>query len=488
MTTTTSDRPVLADPAPAADPTSAGVAHPWLGLAVVLAAMIVDILDSTILNVGAASIKRDLGMSSSAVEWVAASYTLAMSVGLMTGGRLGDLLGRRRMLLAGIAGFLGTSIACALAWSGPSLIAFRVLQGLSAAVVTPQVFGLIRDLFPGPRMAKAFAVLGPVIGVSTILGPVVAGGLLDLDPFGTGWRSLFLINVPVAVGALVVGASVLPARPAEARQVRFDVLGTVMLAGVSLLLVFPLVDGRSLGWPLWIFGLLAATVPVLALFVGHQRRRVRDGKDPLVEVSVLRKRSYVSGVLFVMAFFAVVVGFPLTVGLFLQVGLGMTPMHASLVLSASAVGAFLGTAVGAWAATAVGRPILHIGLVIMAVGTGILLLALHGAAVGDVSTWDLAPGLGVFGLGSGMIFVPLFSIVTGDIDDHEVGSASALLESMQQLGASVGIAVLATLYFSSLSSGSPVRATERCLEVTLAFLATTFVAGWFLPRRARAHS
>jgi EmrB/QacA subfamily drug resistance transporter len=492
--TTTVDLPGALDQARLSEPRSGQ--HMWTGFAVVLAAMVMNLLDSTIVNVAAPSIQRDLGMSSSTLEWIAAAYTLAIAVGLMAGGRLGDMFGRKRMLMIGLAGFVLASAACAFAQSPGTLIAARVLQGLSAAMLTPQAFGLIRDLFPPAQLSKAFAALGPVIGLSTVAGPIVAGLLIKADLFGTDWRALFLINLPLGVFALAVGARVLPSRPAEHAKVRLDGVGTVLLAAASFLLVFPLVDGRTLGWPAWIFGVLAATVPLLAAFVVHQRCRVRAGRTPLVEFSVLGKRSYVSGVVFVLVFFASIVGFSLTIGLFLQIGLGFTPIHASLLLAAMAGGAFLGSGVGAWAATAVGRPILHIGLTIMAIGTLVLYLSLH-AVHGAVGALDLIPGLAVFGVGMGMIFVPLFSIIMGEIDDHEVGSASGLLESSQQLGASLGVAVLATLFFSTLSlekggpqaavaAGRHLLAAERTLLMTLALIVVAFAVGWLLPRRARA--
>ncbi|HEX5294820.1 MAG TPA: MFS transporter [Streptosporangiaceae bacterium] len=467
----------------------------WTGFAVVLAAMIMNLLDSTIINVAAPSIQRDLGMSSAALEWIAAAYTLAIAVGLMAGGRLGDMFGRKRMLMTGLAGFVLASAACAFAQSPGSLIGARVVQGLSAAMLTPQAFGLIRDLFPPAQMSRAFAALGPVIGLSTVAGPIVAGLLLKANLFGTDWRALFLINLPLGVFALAVGARMLPARPAARRSVRLDGTGTALLAVASFLLVFPLVDGRTLGWSAWIFGVLAAAAPVLAAFVAHQRHRVRAGRTPLVEFSILRKRSYVSGVVFVLVFFASIVGFSLTTGLFLQIGLGYTPIHASLLLAAMAAGAFLGSGVGAWAATAVGRPILHIGLVIMATGTLVLYLSLH-AVSGPVGALQLIPGLAVFGTGMGMIFVPLFSIIMGEIGDHEVGSASGLLESSQQLGASLGVAVLATLFFSTISlapgggrgalaAARPLLAAQRTLLLTLVLIAVAFAVGWLLPRRAR---
>src|SRR5882757_3069977 len=222
--------------------------HTWTGFAVVLAAMIMNILDSTIVNVAAPSIQRDLSMSTSALEWIAAAYTLAIAVGLLTGGRLGDMFGRKRMLMIGLSGFVLASAMCAFAWSPESLIAARVFQGLSAAALTPQTFGLIRDIFPPEKMGKAFAAFGPVIGLSTVAGPVVAGLLIKADLFGSDWRALFLINLPIGIFALIIGARVLPAGAGQHRGMRLDGIGAGLMALVGFLIVFPLVDGRALGW------------------------------------------------------------------------------------------------------------------------------------------------------------------------------------------------------------------------------------------------
>ena len=467
----------------------------WAGFAVVLSAMILNILDSTIVNVAAPAIQRDLAMSTSSLEWVAAAYTLALAVGLMAGARLGDMFGRKRTLMLGLVGFVLSSAFCSFAWSGDVLVGARAAQGLSAALMVPQTFGLIRDLFPPQQIGKAFAAFGPVIGLSTVLGPVIAGLLMKADLFGTDWRALFLINLPLGVFALVLGAKVLPDRAPSHAGLRLDGVGTLLLGAASFLLVFPLVDGRTLGWPTWVFAVLAASLPMLAAFVLQQRARLRAGRAPLVEFSVLRKRSYVSGTLFTLVFFGSIVGFSLTMGLFLQIGLGFTAMHASLYLAAMAVGAFFGSGVGAWAATAVGRPILHVGLTLMAAGAMVLWWSLR-AQDGQLGFTDLTPGLFVFGVGMGMIFVPLFSIIMGEIDDHEVGSASGLLESLQQLGASLGVAVLGTLFFDkiALEDGGPVSAmtagrhlvaAEDTLLMLVGLIAVAWCIGWMLPRKAR---
>jgi EmrB/QacA subfamily drug resistance transporter len=491
MTTQTLERPTaVASEQPEKHETSK-----WIGFSVILSAMILNILDSTILNVAAPSIQRDLTLSASALEWIAAAYTLAIAVGLLAGGRLGDAFGRKRMLMTGLVGFVASSVLCSVAWSGDVLVAGRVAQGLAAALMIPQTFGLIRDVFGPAEIGKAFAAFGPAIGLSTVLGPVVAGLLIKLDAFGTDWRSLFLINVPVGLFAIVVGRKVLPDSEPAHRGARLDWVGLALTAAVSFLVVFPLVEGRTLGWPVWLVAVAAAAVPLLVVVGKRQQGRIARGETPLVELSVLRKRSYVSGVVFTMVFFGSIVGFSLTTGLFLQIGLGMTPMRAALYLAGFAVGAFFGSGVGAWATTAVGRPILHVGLAIMGVGTFVLYASVRGAA--DIGWLQLVPGMVVYGLGMGMIFVPLFSIIMGEIEDHEVGSASGMLESFQQLGASIGVAALATLFFATikLEDGGPVAAAvagrhvlaaEHTLLVSLVLIAVAFAIGFLLPKKARA--
>ncbi|MDT0341843.1 MFS transporter [Streptomyces litchfieldiae] len=460
----------------------------WLGLFAILAAMIMNLLDSTVVNVAAPSIRGDLGGSETSLQWIAASYTLALAVGLLTGGRLGDMFGRRRVLLIGVAGFLIASMLCAVAWSPGTLIGARVVQGLFGAVMIPQAFGLIRDLFPPHEIGKAFGALGPVIGLSTILGPVVAGALVDADVAGTGWRMVFLINLPIGAFSLLAGARALPVRNGD-RAIRLDAGGALLASLAIFLLIYPLVQGRELGWPAWLLAVAAGGVAALAVFVAQQLRRKRNGETPLVEFSVLARRSYTSGVGFVIVFFGSVVGFSLAIGLFLQLGLGFSPVRASLAMASWAVGAFLGSGFGATMMGKLGRRILHLGLGLMTVGLAAAHVVLGRAGAG-VDGWDLALPLVVYGFGMGMIFVPLFDIIMGEVTDHEVGSASGLLESFQQVGASLGVAVLGTVFFSG-AGGRPtgadfVGAAQDVTLLALGLTVTAFLLGFLLPRRARA--
>jgi len=461
--------------------------HRWLGLSAILAATLMNLLDSTVSNVAAPSIRADLGGSLATLQWIAAGYTLALAVGLLTGGRLGDMYGRKRMLLIGISGFMVASIACAVATSAEMMIAARVLQGAFGAVMIPQGFGLIRDLF-GRDFGKANAALGPVIGLATILGPVVAGLLIDADLFGTGWRMVFLINLSFGAYALGVGWKILPATQATAAGQPLDLRGALLAGAGVLMLVYPLVQGRELGWPTWSLVLLAASLPVLAAFALYQLRRTRSGGTPLVELSVFAKRSYASGVLFVIFFFGAIVGFSLAVGLLLQLGLHYSPLAASLAMVAWAVGAFVGTGFGSTLMNRLGRHMLHIGLALMALG--LLGLYLVFVSVGsELGAWNLAGPLATFGVGMGMIFAPLFGIIVGDLEDREVGSASGLLESLQQVGASLGIAVLGTIFFSGLGAQANIEnflsAAQHVTLLTMGLTAMTFAVGFLLPKRVR---
>ena len=464
----------------------------WLGLTAVLAATLMDLLDSTVVNIAAPSIHRSLGGSTAALQWFAAAYTLALAAGLLVGGRLGDMYGRRRMLLGAAVAFTAASVACAFAWSPESLIGARAVQGLLAAMMVPQTFGLIRELFPGKEMSKAFALFGPAIGLSTILGPVVAGVLVNANLFGTGWRSIFLINLLLGAYTVVVGRRVLPYSAPSAPGARLDLLGALLGGAGMTMLIYPLIEGRESGWPAWCFAMMAGSLPMFALFVLRQRRLAapRRGGSPLIDLGVFRNRSYTSGLVFILAFFGVVVGFSLGFGLFLQLGLGYSAMHASLTSTSMAVGAFVGSALSGTLGAKLGRRILHLGLAVMGVGTVGFLLVLDHAGAG-VTGWDMTAPLVVYGLGMGAIFVPLFDLILGDVRMDQLGSASGVLECVQQFGAALGVAVLGTVFFNAFGAheladaGPAVHAAKLIGDIALGLTALAFLLVFQLPRHAQ---
>ena len=462
----------------------------WLAFSAVITASVMDLLDSTVMNVAAPAIRADLGGSYASLQWMAAGYTMALAVLLLVGGRLGDLVGRKQALLIGVGGFTVTSFLCGLAVSSEMLIAARVAQGAFAAIMLPQGFGLARDLFEPGEQAKAFGFFGPVMGLSAVIGPIVGGTLLDADLLGSGWRAIFLVNIPVGIFTFIVAAKYLPNTQPVGRRISLDIPG-LLIAGTGLVaLVYPLVQGHEIGWPLWSKALLVASVPVLAGFGVYQSRRQRSGATPLIEPRLLRSRSYLSGVFFAVVFFGAMAG-TFVLGMFLQVGLGYTPIHASLAMAPWAFGALIGSAVSGIAMQKYGRKLLHIGLALMAMG----LVGLYGvlALIGlNVGHWDLAVPNLIGGAGMGMVFVPLFDIVLSGVRDEEVGSATGMLGSLEQVGIALGIAVIGTIFMGKVADAEPATRSLAALDgaqvallATLGGIALAFAVGFLLPKTAR---
>jgi hypothetical protein len=339
-------------------------------------------------------------------------------------------------------------------------------------------------------MGSAFGVYGPVIGLSAMLGPIVAGGLIGLDLLGTGWRMIFLVNVPVGAFALLAGWRLLPdVAPVAcgADRGRLDLAG-VALAGTGMfMLVFPLVQGRSLGWPAWVFVLLAGSVVVLAVFARDQVRRKRSGATPLVEPSIFGRRAYVSGILFSLVFVGSLGGIIVIFSVLLQVGLGFSPWHSALTTAPWAAGAFAGSAAGGIAMQRFGRRVLQVGLAVETIGLLGIYVALR-AAGPHVGSLDLLAPMIAGGVGMGMVFVPLFDIVMAGVEPYQMGSASSVLGSVNGLATSLGVAGLGAMFFAIAGPGGAggfVNAAEWTALATTALLACAFAVAYLLPRRAR---
>lgn len=466
-------------PEPDADPPG----HPWrwLILGIVLVAEIMDLLDSTIITIAAPVIRGDLGAGESAMQWWAAGYTLAFGVLLIVGGRLGDVFGRRRMFLLGMAGFTLASAACALAPSSGVLIATRAVQGAFGALLIPQGLGIIKQVFPPKQLGAAFAAFGPVMGLAAIGGPILGGWLAGADLLGTGWRMVFLINLPVGIAGLLLALRFVPESKSP-NAIRLDWLGVLLIGAASLALIYPLVQGREAGWPAWTFALLALGVVLLGLFAKVER----SGRGtPLIEPSLLRNRAFRGGLLFGIVFFAGFTGMMLVFSVFLQVGLGFSPEHTGLTFAPMSLGAAIGAGGSYPLMAKFGRRVLHSGLVVGVAALTALALII-GAQGADTTSWQLAGPLLAYGIGMGLVFGPFFNVVLAGVDEHEVGSASGTLTAVQQLGGSAGIAVLATLFFSIVDDGtaSP-DAARTTMLVAAGLLAVSALVAFLLPREAR---
>jgi EmrB/QacA subfamily drug resistance transporter len=462
------------------------MSHPkrWGVLALVLAAESMDLLDGTIVNVAAPTIRTNLHASAAGLQWIIGGYALAFAIGLITGARLGDIYGRKRIFILGALGFVAASVACGFAVSPAMLIWCRLAQGTAAALLIPQGLGIIRSVFAPDEVGSAFAFFGPVVGLSSMLGPIIGGALIDADAFGSGWRLIFFVNLPLGLLAAFGAVRLMPESTAP-RRPRLDLVGTLLAALAMGTLIYPLIQGQSAGWPAWTYLMLAASVLTFGLLVAWSRRSHRVGRDPLVEASIFRHRSYVAGLGSIVVFFAGMIGTLLVLTLYLQFGERFTPIHAGVTLAPFAVG----SAGGAVLAAAVlvprfGRSVLQVGAVVIAGGIWWLhdVIAAHGLATTSLSL--AAPQI-LLGLGIGMLISPLFGFILTSVTDDEVGSASGVLNASQQLAGAIGIAVLGTIFFATLGHAGFVAALNRCLLVELGTMPVLFVLLGLLPGRAR---
>ncbi|MFJ5302464.1 MFS transporter [Streptomyces sp. NPDC088350] len=423
----------------------------WSALVALLLGEAMNLLDATVVQVAAPAIHADLGGSVSDIQWFTTAYTLPFAVLLITGGRLGDIAGRRRLFVLGVVGFAVASLACALAPGVGFLIAFRAVQGASAALVIPQTIGLIKAMFAGDEMSRALGSIGPVMGLAAVCGPVLGGVLTHADLFDSSWRAVFLVNVPLALVVLALSPR-LPQDRAPKRPT-LDITGTLLAMTGTGLLVFPLIgadisrlSGRS--WAEVTAGLLTLTV-----FALHQRGVAATGRSPLVEPTLFTRPGFPAALVASTSFFAVTNGLMTVVVLQLQLGLGAGVLKAGLTLAPWSVG----LAVSSWAAGA--HLVRRYGRRTMLAGLGVLLTGMLGAILaydhtvrGAYPIW-LLPALGVVGLGAGLFTPAFFTQALKPLRAQESGSAAGLLNAVQQLGATLGVAVLGSVYLANAGAG-----------------------------------
>jgi EmrB/QacA subfamily drug resistance transporter len=442
-----SDAQILASPATAGETPDP---RRWLTLVILLLTAFMNLLDISIVNIAIPSIQSNLHASYADVQWALAAYTLAYAVVLITGGRLGDAHGRKRLFLIGVTGFTIMSALCGAAQSPGALIACRVVQGAMGAIMIPQVLAVIQVIFPPAERIKALAAFGVTAGLGTVSGPLLGGLLTQHNLFGLGWRPIFLINVPVGIIA-VAAAAVLVRESRAPRPPRLDPGGVALITAALLLLLYPLVQGRQLGWPAWTFVAMAASVPALALFIWYERVKTSQGGSPLVQLSLFRQRAFSIGIATAVTFFLGVTSFALVLTLFLQIGLGFTPLHAGLTFLPFSGGVLVASGAAARLAPRFGRGVSMTGALVMVVGiVGLIVtVARYGPAV---TTAEMVPALIAAGLGMGAVLAPLADIMLAGVDRQHAGSASGLFNTSIQIGASVGVAVIGVIFFGLLGS------------------------------------
>jgi EmrB/QacA subfamily drug resistance transporter len=420
----------------------------WLAMAVLLLASFMNLIDVTIVNVALPSMESGLGAGSSQIEWVVAAYILAFALGLLPFGRLGDIVGRTHMFLVGVAAFTAASALCGFSPSIEWLIAARVLQGFAGAMMAPQVLAIATVTFPPEERGQAFALFGLSTGLAAVAGPIVGGLLLEGNFLGLEWRPIFLVNVPVGILALVSGWLIIPRPPGHA-ALKNDYVGIALFSAAMVALVYPLVEGRSFGWPAWCWGLIVAAFVLLALFVLWERRMAAHDRPQLLNFSLLTNGQFLLGSLTTVIFASGIPAFFMIFSLMLQSGFGLTPLESGLTNTPFSVGVFLTSLIIGRFGSAFLRARLAAGAALLAIGMLWTHLLISGLGT-TVNHWDFLPPLFVAGVGLGLAISALFQTILAGIPGRDAGAGSGALQAMQQVGGAVGIALVGEIFFTSL--------------------------------------
>lgn len=465
---------------PSASPSSTADADKSASRAValVLTAAFMVLADVSIVNTAAPAIQDDLGAGLADIQLIVAGYQIGYATLLVTGGRLGDLAGRRAVFSTGLLLFTLASLACGLAPTPGLLIGARVVQGLSAGLLYPQVIATIQTVLSPERRAGGFAALGAVISMGTIAGPVLAGVLIWLDIGGASWRAVFLINVPIGLVALVLAQKLVPVARNE-NAGRTSVSSVVLLSALLVALMTPLTIGRDHGWPLWSWLLLAATAPLTWAFLVQQGRIAKGGNTPLLPPGLWRDRVFRLGVTLYFVFFSALYSFFLYFSYLLQYGLRESALEAGLTMVTYSVGSFLtSTRSKGMIARHGGRKVALYGALASAAGSALMIIPVLLVHDWTLSLWIIPP-IFVTGCGLGLVLAPLLSTVLSGIRSSEAGAASGLLSTGQQVGGAVGIAVIGMAVLGAIPGDSLEGATARQLgngfSVGLVVMAAVFL-------------
>ncbi|AJY48368.1 hypothetical protein TM49_19400 [Martelella endophytica] len=461
----------------------------WLAMFVLIAATFMNLLDATIVNVALPSIQKDLNAENSAIEWVVAGYVLVFALALMPCGRIGDILGRKRMFLFGVAFFTLASACSGAAPNIDFLVVARLCQGLGAAIMAPQVLALVQDMFVSKERSSAFSMFGITSGIAIVSGPLIGGWLVAADVFGLEWRSIFYINVPVGIAAVIAGRILIPDVPADDKA-RLDVTGVAIIAAAFLLLIFPLVEGRGFGWPLWCIAMMVLSIPAFIGFYLHERRQDRLGAPQLLPVSLMRNNTYMLGGFIAMMFFSTPAGLFMTFAIFLQQGFGFTALEAGLSTIPFPLGAFLSAFTNSRLSDRFLKQRILGASAAMACGYVLLFFVVRGADAG-IHILAFAPPLFICGFALGMTSSPLFQTVLSVVSGPDAGSASGALQAIQQAGSALGIAIASQLFFATITAEKAaseatadayVAGFTTSVGYMIAALAAVFVAALFLPK------
>jgi MFS family permease len=446
----------------------------WLALTVLLAGGFLPPVDFFIVNTTLPSIHLSLGASPAELQLVISGYAAGYAVFMITGGRLGDLYGRRRLFLVGMVAFTVTNLLCGLAATPMQLLVSRALQGISAALLVPQVLGSIRALSTNDRdLARALSAYGVMMGLAAVTGQFAGGALVQWNPFDLGWRSVFLLKLPICLLVLAAAWRVVPETTATSRA-KLDLGGAALISLALVCLIVPVSEGRDQGWPMWVFAVLALVPLLVALFLYHEARLARHGGMPLVDLGLFAIPSFRRGVLVATLFFFTT-AFYFLFGIYQQEGRGLDPLDAGLAVVPYGVGLFLGPLISAnWVRL---RPrLLAIGMAIQVTFYGAI-AALVAWGAGEA---PLLAAVFLAGFGQGIAFPRLYNTVLGEIPAHQAGVASGIVNSALQVGASISAAAIGSLFFSLLGDAPGERDYAFAFAIAQVTLTTALFASMLM--------
>ncbi|MFG1711039.1 MFS transporter [Nonomuraea sp. M3C6] len=465
-----------------ARPTPLG-AVPLVKMLIVVAGMFMITLDFFVVNVAIPALRANLHASAAAIEFIVSGFSLAYAAGMITAGRLGDLYGRRRLFISGMVVFTLASLIAGLAPTVGVLIAARVVQGIGAAVMTPQMLAILNTSFTGPQRVRAFTAFALSMGIGATFGQLIGGLLISLNVAGWDWRTIFLINVPIGVTCLVLMPRFIPESHGAGRQ-GLDVVGAVLGSCGLLAIVLPLVEGREQGWPSWSWACLAVAGPLLATFAVWQRRMERKERAPLISLHLFRERAFSVGIVIILGFFTAMASFMLVLALYLQDGHGLSPLASGAIFGALGIGYVPAAFVAPRAATRLGRHVLSIGALIVAAGYALLVGTVSLIGVSGRASWMMA-GLFVAGAGMALFANPATPTVLARVAPGHAAAAAGVLSTAQECGNALGVAAIGVVFFGALGhghAGDYAQAFEWSVAILAVFTVAVAALAQALPR------
>jgi EmrB/QacA subfamily drug resistance transporter len=461
----------MSDSAPALGTIQVAPRRAWIAFAVILVGAAMSLIDATIVNVALPSIRTSIDASEATLSWIISGYALAFGLALIPAGRLGDRYGHKWVFFGGLALFTAASVACGLSQSDGQLIVSRVVQGLAGGIYLPAVSAYIQLLFGGRIRGRAFAIFGAVLGVSSAIGPVLGGLLIQAFGNTDGWRFVFYVNLPIGIVALIAAAALVPNSPKQGAT-GIDAVGLLLLTAALSAILVPLIEGQDQGWPVWTYLSLAGGVVLLVLFALWERGVVARGKTALVPPHLFSHAAFTGGTLLALVYFAAFVSIFFSISLLWQSGLGHTALESGLVSIPFAIGSIVGASQSTRLAGRIGRSVLILGAGMVALGLIGVFLVLKFVPATDLTNWDLLGPLLVAGVGSGFFIAPNVQFIVATVDPSEAGAASGVISTMQRIGSAIGIAVIGSVFFGNLSIPTDHRPTSTDIANAFATSAT----------------